>query len=120
MTRKELMELGVNFDNMKHPYGEMNIILQQFPVLKDDEESDDFIARPDVYMPRKNRVLSYGETYDGFDLSDMETRLEYIAHLKDSAERHKIMAILLAKQAQELEEFGEIRTTCYYPECDYE
>lgn len=118
MTQKELMDLGVNFDNMKHPCGEMNIILQQFPVTHaNSDDPENLIAEPDIYMPRKNRVWSCGcSDGDGFNLSDPDMRNKYIIHLKDSAERHKIMAILLARQAQELEEFGEIRTECYYPE----
>ena len=34
MTKAELIDRGVNFDNMNYPFGEMNIIVQQFATLK--------------------------------------------------------------------------------------
>jgi ribosome biogenesis GTPase A len=50
------------------------------------------------------------------DLSDDEQRADFIAHLKDSAERLKVMSLLLSRQAKELEETGYTSTVCYYPE----
>lgn len=117
MTKAELIERGVNFDNMNYPFGEMNIIVQQFATLKKDLEDDDvLIANPDIYQPRKNRVWSCGCQGDGVDISTEKDCKDYASHLRDSAERLKIMSIILTKQAEELEEFGEIRTTLYYPE----
>lgn len=117
MTRKELIERGVNFDNMNYPCGEMNIIVQQFATLKEElEDGDVLTANPDIYQPRKNRVWSCSCSGDGVYISTEDERKDYINHLKDSAERLKIMSIILTKQAEELEEFGEIRTTLYYPE----
>lgn len=117
MTKAELIERGVNFDNMNYPFGEMNIIVQQFATLKEDlEDGDVLTVNPDIYQPRKNRVWSCSCSGDGVYISTEDERKDYINHLKDSAERLKIMSIILTKQAEELEEFGEIRTTLYYPE----
>ncbi len=118
MTKAELIERGVNFDNMNYPFGEMNIIVQQFATLKADLDDDDVLtAKPDIYHPRKNSVWSCGCQDDGgFDISTENERKDYASHLRDSAERLKIMSIILSQQANELEEFGEIRTSLYYPE----
>ena len=119
MTKEELTERGVNFDNMNYPCGEMNIIVMQMAQLKSEvEPGDTFQAYPDIYQPRKNRVWSCPCTGDSFPLDSKEDKEDYIAHLKDSAERLKIMSILIAEQAKELEQFGEIRTTLYYPEAE--
>ena len=103
---------------MNYPFGEMNIIVQQFATLKKDLEDDDILtAKPDIYHPRKNSIWSCGCQEDsGFDISTENEREDYASHLRDSAERLKIMSIILSQQAKELEEFGEIRTTLYYPE----
>lgn len=117
MTKAELIKRGVNFDNMNYPFGEMNIIVQQFATLKEDlEDGDVLTANPDIYQPRKNRVWSCSCYGDGVDISTENDRKDYASHLRDSAERLKIMSIILTKQAEELEEFGEIITTLYYPE----
>jgi len=117
MTKAELIERGVNFDNMNYPFGEMNIIVQQFATLKEElGDGDVLTANPDIYQPRKNRVWSCSCSGDGVDISTENERKDYASHLRDSAERLKIMSIILTKQAEELEEFGEIRTTLYYPE----
>ena len=119
MTKAELAERGVNFDNMSYPFGELNIIVMQMAQLKSDVVPGDILrAYPDVYQPRKNRVWSCSCSGDPFPLDGKENRDNYIAHLKDSAERLKIMSILLSEQAKELEQFGEIRTTLYFPKAD--
>jgi hypothetical protein len=116
-TKEELINLGINFDNMKHPGGEMNIIVQSFS-LEPDEDGN-FDANPDIYHPRKNSVWSCGCSGDGYDLNDEEQKIKYITHLKDSAERLKIMSLLLSRQAMELERDGKTQVNCYYPEhCD--
>ena len=102
---------------MNYPFGEMNIIVQQFATLKEDlEDGDVLTANPDIYQPRKNSVWSCGCQGSGFDISTENDCKDYASHLRDSAERLKIMSIILTQQAEELEEFGEIRTTLYYPE----
>lgn len=116
-TKEELISLGVNFDNMNHLNGEMNIIVQSFPI--EPEEDGTFEANPDIYHPRKNSVWSCSCSGDGYDLNDEEQRARYITHLKDSAERLKIMSLLLSRQAMELERDGKTSVSCYFPEpCD--
>lgn len=122
MKAEELQALGVKLENLTHEYGEMNIIVQQFPSEEyeendnDDESPTINVAFPDIYQPRKNRVYSYGETGEVINLDDPEIRANHLKHMRDSAERLKIMSILLAKQADELEQTGKITTTMYYPE----
>lgn len=116
MTREELIEIGVNPDNMVYPNGEMNIIVQCFGKEEDDIKNNELTVFPDIYQPRRNYVYSCGCTGDGIDLSDEVMRRDYIAHLKDSAERLKIMAHLMSLQIKELEEKGYFTTSLYYPE----
>lgn len=122
MTTQELKDAGVKLENLTHEYGEMNIIVQQFPSEEYEENDNDDespvinVAFPDIYQPRKNRVYSYGETGEVINLDDPETRANHLKHMRDSVERLKIMSILLAKQADELEQTGKITTTMYYPE----
>jgi hypothetical protein len=119
MTKAELAERGVNFDNMNYPFGEMNIIVMQMAQLKSVLEPGEILqAYPDVYQPRKNRVWSCSCSGYPFPLDSKTDRENYISHLKDSSERLKIMSILLAEQAKELEQFGEIRTSLYYPKAE--
>ena len=112
-TKEELIELGINYDNMNYPCGEMNVIVQWFGSSKEDVENEGYSRRatPDIYMPRKNR------TWEGdIDLSNEDDRKDFIKHLRDSAERLKIWSLLLSRQANELEETGYTDTVCYYPE----
>ena len=124
MTKQELQAHGVKLENLTHEYGEMNIIVQQHPSVEyeenDNEEDSPTInvAFPDIYQPRRNRVYSYGETGEVINLDDPEIRANHLKHMRDSVERLKIMSILLAKQADELEQTGKITTSMYYPEPD--
>ena len=129
MTRQELEALGVDFDALVYENGEMNIIVQQFATIRkeqmeeyadnyDDLEDFCFSAYPDIYQPRKNQVWSCGCNGDPVSLETPESRADYVKHLRDSAERLKIMSILLKQQAKELEETGEIHTSLYYPEAE--
>jgi hypothetical protein len=131
MTRQELEALGVDFSALTYEHGEMNIIVQQFATIREEQmeeqadEYDDpedfcFSAYPDIYQPRKNRVWSCGCSGDPVSLETPEDRVDYAKHLRDSAERLKIMSIILKQQAKELEETGEIHTSLYYPEADYQ
>lgn len=122
MTTQELKDAGVNYENLVYPNGEMNIIVQQFPSeeleVNDNDEGGptNNVVFPDIYQPRKNGVYSYGVTGETIDLDDEESRVDHIKHMRDSAERLKIMSLLLSKQADELEQTGKITTTLYYPE----
>lgn len=122
MKAEELQNLGVKLENLTYEYGEMNIIVHQFPSEEYEENDNDEdsptinVAFPDIYQPRKNRVYSYGKTGEVINLDDPEIRANHIKHMRDSVERLKIMSILLAKQADELEQTGKITTIMYYPE----
>jgi hypothetical protein len=83
---------------------------------EDDIENNELKIYPDIYQPRRNRVYSCGCNGDSFDLTDEEVRRDYLAHLKDSAERLKIMAHKMSLQIKELEEKGYFTTDLYYPE----
>ena len=121
MTKQELQAHGVKLENLTYENGEMNIIVQQFPSEEYDENDNDDesltinVAFPDIYQPRQNRIYSYGMTGDIIDLDDPDSRADHLKHMRDSVERLKIMSILLAKQADELEQTGKITTTMYYP-----
>lgn len=123
LTHEQLIEIGVNPDNLNYPCGEMNIIVQLFgmtkeDILQDQQERGDnsIILNPDIYQPRKNSVWSCNCSGDGFDISSQRDKEDFIKHLRDSAERLKIMAYLLSQQANEIETIGYPVTTCYYPE----
>lgn len=122
MKAEELQKLGVKLENLTYKNGEMNIIVQQFPSEEynendnDDESPTINVVFPDIYQPRKNMIYSYGITGEMIDLDDTDSREEHIKHMRDSVERLKIMSILLAKQADELERTGKITTTMYFPE----
>lgn len=124
MKAEELQNLGVKLENLTYRNGEMNIIVQQFPSQEYEENDGDEdsptinVLYPDIYQPRKNRVYSCGETGEFINLDDPHERANHIKHMRDSAERLKILSILLAKQADELEQTGKITTTMYYPEPD--
>lgn len=114
MEKNELKSIGVNVDNLEYPFGEMNIIVQC--LSKDEEDYDKHLISCDVYQPRKNKVWNMSQTGETIDLSDENQKNDHIKHLKDSAERLKIMSYLLSKQAEEIEKYGYPKTTCYYPE----
>ena len=117
LTREQLVEIGVNPDNLNYLDGEMNIIVQSFGMSEERLQENDLRIYPDIYHPRKNSVWSCGcEGKAIADLNNEEDKKEWIRHLKDSAERLKIMSYYLMKQAEEIEEFGYPKTTCYYPE----
>lgn len=122
MKAEELQAHGVKLENLIYEWGEMNIIVHQFPSEEYDENDNDDesptinVVSPDIYQPRRNRVYSYGENGEVINLDDPEIRANHLKHMRDSVERLKIMSILLAKQADELEQTEKITTTMYYPE----
>ena len=111
LTKEELIKIGVNSDNLNYPCGEMNIVVQCFGTEGDGEVIDTEIS-PDIYMPRRNEV----STGYSISIESEEDKEDWIKHLKDSAERLKIMSYYLTKQAEEIEKLGYPVTTCYYPE----
>ena len=116
LTREQLIEIGVNPDNL-YDGGEMNIIVQSFGMSNEKIEKGDLKIYPDIYHPRKNSVWSCGCAGEPLaDFTNQEQKEEYVKHLKDSAERLKIMSYYLMKQVEEIEELGYPVTTLYYPE----
>ena len=113
-TKKELIELGINYDNMNYPLGETNVIVQWlgFPKEYFEEENCNKNTYPDIYMPRENRVCRC----EVIDMSSENEKKNFIAHLRDSAERLKVWSFLLCRQADELEKTGYTDTVCYYPQ----
>lgn len=122
LTKEELIKIGVNPENLKHPMGELNIIVQNFGFsdreIKENEIDIKTITemRPDIYHPRKNSVWSCACLGYNVAFSTDEDKKKFVIHLRDSAERLKIMSHLLMKQAEEIEKFGYPKTTCYFPE----
>lgn len=121
LSKEQLIEIGVNPDNLNYPNGEMNVIVQCFGF--DDEtieaiKSGEDIAEvsPDIYHPRKNSVWSCGCSGDNIPIETEDEKADWVKHLRDLAERLKIMSYYLMKQAEEIEEFGYPKTKCYYPE----
>lgn len=129
LSNDELIKIGVNPDNLNYPHGEMNVIVQCLGCENDegtvsgyDEELDKDVqvpmteVSPDIYHPRKNSVWSCGCKGDDISIEGEENKKDWVRHLRDSAERLKIMAYYLTKQADEIEEFGFPKTSLYYPE----
>lgn len=115
LSKDELIAIGVNPDNLTYPSGEMNVIVQCFGCEEEDVEELVELS-PDIYQPRKNRVWSCGCEGDNVAFETDEEKADWVKHLRDSAERLKIMSYYLTKQADEIEECGYPKTTCYYPE----
>ena len=122
LTKEELIKIGVNPENLTYPQGEMNVIVQCFGFddetiqsIKDEGEEVVEVS-PDIYHPRKNSVWSCGCKGDNILIETEDEKEDWVKHLRDSAERLKIMSYYLMKQAEEIEEFGYPKTTLYYPE----
>lgn len=116
LTEKELYKIGVDPDNLSYPFGELNIIVQSTcPDEEDIKNGNELEINVSIFQPRKNRIFHCsGE--DCIDIKDEIDKREYIKHLKDSAERLKILSYYLTKQSEEIEEFGYPKTNCYFPE----
>lgn len=117
MILQELKANGINVEDLTYPYGEMNIIVQCFGKSEEDHKEDPNVY-PSIFQPRKNTVISHAMSGEGIDLSNKEEREDYVKHLKDSVGRLRIMALLLEKQAKEIEKNGYCSTTCYYPDIE--
>lgn len=121
LSNDELIKIGVNLDNLTYPMGEMNIIVQCYgfddETIQEIKDKDDIIeVAPDIYHPRKNSVWSCGCQGDNIPIETEDEKEDWVKHLRDSADRLKIMSYYLMKQADEIEEFGYPKTTLYYPE----
>lgn len=112
---KEYAEIGVDYNKFTK-FGEMNVIVQSFAIddHEAEEDKDDGNEMPYLnFMPRKGYAAE-----QTVNLDDEDDRKQFIAQLRDSAERMKVWAYLLAKKADEIEKGVYNVTTVYYPELE--
>lgn len=106
---KEYAEIGVDYNKFTK-FGEMNVIVQSFAVDKEDDETKMGYLN---FMPRRGYASE-----QTVDLNNEDDRKQFIAQLRDSAERMKVWAYLLAKKADEIEKGVYNGTSVYYPELE--
>ena len=104
---KEYAEIGVDYNKFTK-FGEMNVIVQSFAINKKDD-----VAKMEYlnFMPQNGYASE-----QTVDLNNEDDRKWFIAQLRDSAERMKVWAYLLAKKADEIEKGVYDGTSVYYPE----
>ena len=111
---KEYAEIGVDYNKFTK-FGEMNVIVQSF-ALEDHEAEEDEDGNEMTYlnfMPRKGYAAE-----QSVNLDDEGRRKQFVAELRDSSERMKVWAYLLAKKADEIEKGVYDGTSVYYPELE--
>ena len=91
---KEYAEIGVDY-NKFIKFGEMNVIVQSFAIDKYDD-----VAKMEYlnFMPRRGYASE-----QIVNLNNEDDRKQFIAQLRDPAERMKVWAHLLVKKADEIE-----------------
>lgn len=104
---KEYAEIGVDYNKFTK-FGEMNVIVQSFAIDKKDDVAEMGYLN---FMPRRGYASE-----QTVDLNNEGDRKQFIAQLRDSAERMKVWAYLLAKKADEIEKGVYDGTSVYYPE----
>ena len=106
---KEYAEIGVDYNKFTK-FGEMYVIVQSFAINKKD-----VVAKMEYlnFMPRKGYASE-----QTVDLNNEDDRKWFIAQLRDSSERMKVWAYLLAKKADEIEKGVYDGTSVYYPELE--
>ena len=111
---KEYAEIGVDYNKFTK-YGEMNVIVQSFAYEEDDEDDEEEGTTMTYlnFMPRKAYAAE-----QTVDLDDADERNQFVAQLRDSAERMKVWSYLLAKKADEIENGVYDGTSVYYPELE--
>ena len=110
---KEYAEIGVDYNKFVE-FGEMNVIVQSFAI--EDHEADEDGGNEMSYlnfMPRKGYAAEQTVNID-----DEDERKQFVAQLRDSAERMKVWAYLLAKKADEIEKGVYDGTSVYYPQLE--
>ena len=111
---KEYAEIGVDYNKFVE-FGEMNVIVQSF-ANEDHEQEEDEDGNEMSYlnfMPRKGYAAE-----ESVNLDDEDGRKQFVAQLRDSSERMKVWAYLLAKKADEIENGVCDGTSVYYPELE--
>ena len=106
---KEYAEIGVDYNKFTK-FGEMNVIVQSFAIDKKDDVAEMGYLN---FMPRRGYASE-----QTVDLNNEDDRKQFIAQLRDSAERMKVWAYLLAKKADEIEKGVYNGTSVYYPELE--
>ena len=106
---KEYAEIGVDYNKFTK-FGEMNVIVQSFAIDKKDDVAEMGYLN---FMPRRGYASE-----QTVDLNNEDDRKQFIAQLRDSAERMKVWAYLLAKKADEIEKGVYDGTSVYYPEIE--
>ena len=104
---KEYAEIGVDYNKFTM-FGEMNVIVQSFAIDKKDDVAEMEYLN---FMPRRGYASE-----KTVDLNNEDDRKQFIAQLRDSSERMKVWAYLLAKKADEIEKGVYDGTSVYYPE----
>ena len=106
---KEYAEIGVDYNKFTK-FGEMNVIVQSFAIDKEDDETKMGYLN---FMPRKGYAAE-----QSVNLDDEDKRKQFVAELRDSSERMKVWAYLLAKKADEIEKGVYDGTSVYYPQLE--
>ena len=107
---KEYAEIGVDYNKFTK-FGEMNVIVQSF-AIEDHEVGGNEMTYLN-FMPRKGYAAE-----QSVNLDDEDKRKQFVAELRDSSERMKVWAYLLAKKADEIEKGVYDGTSVYYPELE--
>ena len=107
---KEYAEIGVDYNKFVE-FGEMNVIVQSF-AIEDHEDGGNEMGYLN-FMPRKGYAAE-----QSVNLDDEDKRKQFVAELRDSSERMKVWAYLLAKKADEIENGVYDETSVYYPELE--
>ena len=109
---KYYKHFGIKEENLTR-LGEMNVMIQAFANDIKIDDNNDNVHIATSYMPRKGYAYEWK-----YDLTDENSKKEYLKEAKNAIERFKIWQILLERQVKEIEELGYTRTTVYYPEFD--
>lgn len=107
---KYYKHFGINVENLTR-LGEMNVMIQAFANDINIDDDNDNVHIATSYMPRKGYAYEWK-----YDLTDEESKKEYLMEAKNAIERFKIWQILLERQVKEIEELGYTKTSVYYPE----
>ena len=107
---KEYAEIGVDYNKFVE-FGEMNVIVQSF-AIEDNEDGGNEMDYLN-FMPRKGYAAE-----QSVNLDDEDKRKQFVTELRDSSERMKVWAYLLAKKADEIEKGVYDGTSVYYPQLE--
>ena len=107
---KEYAEIGVDYNKFVE-FGEMNVIVQSL-AIEDHEDGGNEMDYLN-FMPRKGYAAE-----ESVNLDDEDRRKQFVAELRDSSERMKVWAYLLAKKADEIEKGVYDGTSVYYPQLE--